>query len=126
MVLGTQYLIRPASESSDPLVLHPQPSGQPSAHRTHELSAPFWKFGEVSYEQTLESLQRFFVEDNVIYLIDRQPTIIEAPSYGLHRKSGVVFDSREAFFLSGSHNLAVHHQGGGRVMKISADADNLH
>src|SRR5262249_16713528 len=73
-----------------------------------------------------ESLQRFFVENNVIDVVDRESTVIKAEFNRLNRKSGVVFDSRKTFFLSSSNDLTVHHQGSGRIMEVGADPNNFH
>jgi hypothetical protein len=41
-------------------------------------------------KETLESLQRFFVEDNVIDVVNREPTVVEAE---LDRLKGTLINS---------------------------------
>src|SRR5262249_9167535 len=99
----------PASQLSNPLVLHPETPGQPASNRTHKLSAAFWEFCEMCDQEALESLQRLFIKDDMIDFVDREPGVIQAKSHSLEPKSGVGFDPVEALFWGRGHNLAVDH-----------------
>src|SRR5262245_7022759 len=109
MVFRTEYLIGSASQLSNPLVFHPQTLGQPASNRTHKLPAAFWEFCEMCDQETLESLQRLFIKDDMIGFVDGEPGVIQTKAHCLERKSRVVFDPRKALFLRRGHNFAVDH-----------------
>ena len=101
------------------LVLHPHgqrlAKGRESARRERQIRL----------EQALELQERLVVEGDMVEIAGRQAGFLEAVAHGVLGKTIVVLLARETLFLRGRDDLAVHHEGGGRVVVVRGDAENL-
>ena len=73
-----------------------------------KLAKPARRESQIGLQQALELGERFFVENDVIELGRVEARLFQAISDRLCRKSRVVLDSREAFFLRRRDDVAVH------------------
>src|SRR5579864_5649122 len=58
-----------------------------------------WREGQISFEQTLELQERFVVKDDVVDVIERHAVLSQAVFHSVLGEPGIVFLSREPFFL---------------------------
>src|SRR5438477_244349 len=105
-------------------IRHPKLFFHPQRHRFQERPESRRRVVEISFQQPIEFQQRLIVKADIVQLIRGDAGLFETITSGMQREIMIVFDAREALFLSGGDNLAVDHETRGRVMIKRRNAEN--
>ena len=105
-------------------VANPEFVGQPDHAAALEGLKTSWEVEKLIDEYTLKFLQRLFVEDDVVNLIDRDAGMLDAPSGSSNRYGRIVLESAEPLFAGRGNDHTVAYQCRGRVMVLGRNSED--
>ncbi len=125
MVIGEDDLAGVDGEALRERAADPQFVGEPGLRGPAEGFEAARKGVDLGDHQPLELAQRLFVEGDVLEVADAYALVFEAPSGGAKGQRGVVLDPREPLFRRRGYQFAVAHQGGGGIVKLRGNPENV-
>ena len=98
---------------------------QPGRHRPQEAFQPQRRDGQRGFQQPRELRDGFVIKDDRVQVGGEQSGVLEAKPDRAERKPLVILEAREAFLLRGRHDLSITQQGGGRIVVVGGDAQDV-
>jgi hypothetical protein len=113
------------AEALTKLLFHVQLLLHPQRARHHERAEPLRHHAQIRLEDALELEQRLVVEADVVQILRLDARRLQAVLHRARREIRISLLPGEPLLRAGSDDLAVLHQGGGAVVVVSGDPENV-
>src|SRR5215510_7227706 len=126
MVLAEEDAVGPDAQALLDEMADPQLVAEPGDHRLAEDLVRPREGGQAGDEEPLELDERLFEEDDVVDVAGGEAGLTQAEVDGVLGELVIVFLPREAFFLGGGDQHPVAKQGGGGVVEVAGQPEDVH
>ena len=99
--------------------------GKPGTHDPGEGAPSAWSDGEIGFQHAGKFGDGLFVKSDGIQIRGGDTGLFQTEINGLFREAVVIFQTCEALFLSGSHDVALLEQDGCAVVIKGRDAQDM-
>src|SRR2546425_10622885 len=117
-LLGYRLIFRKGGQFSAKQSFQEQLFFQPDGHRNAKGSHASWSKREIGLEKSFKLEKRFFVEDDVVQIGQRNLSLTQTILDRMRWKAGIMLLTCKAFLLGSTHNVPVLKKACGTVVVV--------